>query len=198
LDGWAANIVRRLARAGHSCVVYDADLAPGAALAREGATAAVSVEDLVRTLAAPRTVWVMLPAGRITEQTIVELGGLMQAGDVVIDGGNTNFKDDVRRGSRAGAQWHQVPGCRHLGGRLGPGARLLPDDRRRRRDRDAARPDLLGAGSGARQHRAHQGSGPAASMARRSICAPSRATSTPGPVGAGHFVKMIHNGIEYG
>ena len=92
LGRMGGNIVRRLTRAGHSCVVYDADPAPGAALAKEGATAVTSLEGMVAALAAPRTVWVMLPAGRITEETIARLAALMQAGDVVIDGGNTNFK----------------------------------------------------------------------------------------------------------
>ena len=97
LGRMGGNIVRRLTRAGHSCVVYDADPAPGAALAKDGATAVTSVPAMVEALAAPRTVWVMLPAGKITEETIKQLAGLMKSGDVIIDGGNTNFKDDVRR-----------------------------------------------------------------------------------------------------
>src|SRR5882672_7932399 len=93
LGRMGGNIVRRLARAGHGCVVYDADPGPGAVLAKEGAVAASSVPALVEALKAPRTVWVMLPAGKITEETIAQLAGLMKAGDVIIDGGNTNFKD---------------------------------------------------------------------------------------------------------
>jgi 6-phosphogluconate dehydrogenase len=97
LGRMGANIVRRLTRAGHSCVVYDANAAPGEVLAREGAIAATSVKSLVEKLEAPRTVWVMLPAGKVTEDMVKELAGMMRAGDTIIDGGNTNFKDDVRR-----------------------------------------------------------------------------------------------------
>src|SRR6266850_2639304 len=98
LGRMGGNIVRRLMQAGHSCVVYDANPAAGAALTKEGAVAADSVAALVEALGAgPRAVWVMLPAGKITEQTIAQLGDLMRADDVIIDGGNTNFKDDVRR-----------------------------------------------------------------------------------------------------
>ena len=97
LGRMGGNIVRRLTKAGHSCVVFDANPAPGAALAKEGANAATSVQSLVETLSGPRTVWVMLPAGKITEETIAQLADLMKPGDTIIDGGNTNFKDDVRR-----------------------------------------------------------------------------------------------------
>ena len=98
LGRMGGNIVRRLMRAGHSCVVYDANPAPGQALSAEGAVAATSLGDLVKALGeSERTVWVMLPAGKITEDTIAELAGLMKAGDTIIDGGNTMFKDDVRR-----------------------------------------------------------------------------------------------------
>src|SRR5688572_12543395 len=98
LGRMGGNIVRRLTRAGHSCVVYDANAEAGAALEKEGAVATPSVAALVEKLTGgPRTAWVMLPAGKITEDTIAELGSLMRAGDVIIDGGNTNFKDDVRR-----------------------------------------------------------------------------------------------------
>src|SRR5690349_6431534 len=98
LGRMGGNIVRRRMRAGHSCVVYDANPAPGQALAAEGAVAATSLGDLVKALGeSDRTVWVMLPAGKITEDTIAQLAGLMKAGDTIIDGGNTMFKDDVRR-----------------------------------------------------------------------------------------------------
>ena len=197
LGRMGGNIVRRLARAGHSCVVYDADPAPGAALAREGATAAASVEELVRTLAAPRTVWVMLPAGRITEQTIAELGGLMQAGDVVIDGGNTNFKDDVRRARElapkgikyldvgtSGGVWGLQRGyCLMIGGDAETVTRLDPIF-------SALAPGL---GSIERtKERASRKHGQALDPRAE------QGYIHAGPVGAGHFVKMIHNGIEYG
>jgi 6-phosphogluconate dehydrogenase len=192
LGRMGGNIVRRLTRAGHSCVVYDANPAPGEALAREGAVAAKSVPALVEALKeGPRAVWVMLPAGKITEQTIGELGTLMRAGDVIIDGGNTNFKDDVRRARElkpkgvhyldigtSGGVWGLARGyCLMIGGEdevvkrldpifsaLAPGLGTI--------ERTDGREKL--------DPRAEHG------------------YIHAGPVGAGHFVKMIHNGIEYG
>jgi 6-phosphogluconate dehydrogenase len=192
LGRMGGNIVRRLTRAGHSCVVYDANPAPGAALAKEGAVAATSVSALVEALKdGPRAVWVMLPAGKITEQTIGELASLMKAGDVVIDGGNTNFKDDVRRARElkpkgihyldvgtSGGVWGLARGyCLMIGGdaevvkhldpifsALAPGLGTI--------ERTEGREKL--------DPRAEHG------------------YIHAGPVGAGHFVKMIHNGIEYG
>ena len=192
LGRMGGNIVRRLTRAGHSCVVYDANPAPGEALAKEGATAAKSVSALVEALEeGPRAVWVMLPAGKTTEQTIVELATLMKSGDVIIDGGNTNFKDDVRRARElkpkgihyldigtSGGVWGLARGyCLMIGGdgevvkrldpifsALAPGLGTI--------ERTEGRENL--------DPRAEHG------------------YIHAGPVGAGHFVKMIHNGIEYG
>ncbi|MDI1287484.1 MAG: decarboxylating 6-phosphogluconate dehydrogenase [Reyranella sp.] len=201
LGRMGGNIVRRLTRAGHACVVYDANPEPGAQLAKEGATAAASVPALVEALStaagsASRTVWVMLPAGKITEDTIAQLGALMKAGDVIIDGGNTNFKDDVRRARElapkgikyldigtSGGVWGLARGyCLMIGGdsetvtRLDPiFAALAPGlgDIERTQGRE-------GAGREKADPRAERG------------------YIHAGPVGAGHFVKMIHNGIEYG
>ena len=185
------NIVRRLTKAGHSCVVYDANPAPGAALAKEGAAAAASVQSLVETLQPPRTVWVMLPSGKVTEDMVNQLAGLMKSGDTIIDGGNSNFKDDVRRGRElkpkgihyldigtSGGVWGLQRGyCLMIGGAkeavdrldpifsaLAPGLGTIE----RTEDRDKLDP------------RAERG------------------YIHAGPAGAGHFVKMIHNGIEYG
>ena len=97
LGRMGANIVRRLMRHGHSCVVYDRSPDLGRQLAAEGATAAASLTELVANLAAPRAVWIMLPAGEATEAAIAELSGLLAAGDIIIDGGNSFWKDDVRR-----------------------------------------------------------------------------------------------------
>ena len=132
LGRMGANIVRRLSRGGHSCVVYDRDPAPGAALAKEGATAAGSLAELVAALAPPRAVWVMLPAGGPTESTIHTLVGLLSKGDtsstaaIVLAG---------RHSPRRGADRERPALCRrrHQRRRLGPRARLLHDDRRRRR-----------------------------------------------------------------
>src|SRR5271155_4560745 len=95
LGRMGANIVRRLMRAGHHCVVYDRDPAPGKALAAEGAVTAGSLEELVSKLDAPRAVWVMLPAGGPTEATIDALVPLFAKGDAILDGGNSFWRDDI-------------------------------------------------------------------------------------------------------
>src|SRR4030081_845570 len=98
LGRMGGNIVRRLMKHGHSTVVFDKDPKAVAALAADGAAGSSALEDFVSKLEKPRTAWVMLPAGKITEATIDALSKLMQAGDVIIDGGNTFWQDDVRRG----------------------------------------------------------------------------------------------------
>ena len=191
LGRMGGNIVRRLTRGGHSCVVYDADPKPGAALAKEGATAASSVPALVEALQAPKTVWVMLPAGKITEETIKQLAGLMTSGDVIIDGGNTMFKDDVRRARElapkgikyldvgtSGGVWGLARGyCLMIGGDAEVVARLDPIFA------------ALAPGLGTIERTAGRDKLDARA---------ERGYLHAGPVGAGHFVKMIHNGIEYG
>ena len=192
LGRMGGNIVRRLLRAGHVCVVYDANAQAVAALAALGAVAAGSLADLVGKLdQRPRAAWVMLPAGAVTEATVAALGGLMAPQDILIDGGNSNFKDDVRRAKElagrgirymdvgtSGGVWGLERGyCLMIGGEraafefldpifaaLAPGA----GDIVRTEDR------------GTRDPRVEQG------------------YLYAGPSGAGHFVKMIHNGIEYG
>ena len=191
LGRMGGNIVRRLTKAGHSCVVFDANPAPGAALAKEGATSATSVQSLVETLSGPRTIWVMLPAGKITEETIAQLGGLMKPGDTIIDGGNTNFKDDVRRARElkakgihyldigtSGGVWGLQRGyCLMIGGDEATVKRLDPIF------------SALAAGLGTIERtESREKLDPRA----------ERGYIHAGPVGAGHFVKMIHNGIEYG
>ncbi len=191
LGRMGGNIVRRLTKAGHSCVVFDANPAPGAALAKEGATAATSVQSLVETLSGPRTVWVMLPAGKITEETITQLAGLMRPGDTIIDGGNTNFKDDVRRARElkpqgihyldigtSGGVWGLQRGyCLMIGGDEATVKRLDPIF------------SALAPGLGTIERtESREKLDPRA----------ERGYIHAGPVGAGHFVKMIHNGIEYG
>src|SRR5258708_11782752 len=98
LGRMGGNIVRRLMEGGHTPVVHDKSEQAVAALAADGATGAKALEDFVAKLETPRTAWVMLPAGKITEATIEALARLMQPGDVIIDGGNTFWQDDVRRG----------------------------------------------------------------------------------------------------
>ena len=191
LGRMGGNIVRRLMKNGHSAVVYDKDPKAVAALAADGAAGAAALEEFVSKLEKPRTAWVMLPAGKITEATIDALSKLMQAGDVIIDGGNTFWQDDVRRGNAlkargihyvdvgtSGGVWGIDRGyCMMIGGdkavvdRLDPiFASLAPGigDIERTGGREGRDPRI-------EQGYIHAG-----------------------PVGAGHFVKMIHNGIEYG
>jgi 6-phosphogluconate dehydrogenase len=189
LGRMGANMVRRLLRGGHECVVYDRDPAPVAELAKEGAKGAASLDELVQKLGGPRTVWLMLPAGEVTEHTVADLSGKLAAGDALIDGGNSYFKDDVRR-SRAlaardvryldvgtsGGIWGLERGyCLMIGGDKASVERLDPIWR------------TLAPGVG----QIPVTEGRAAGTAEQGYlhC---------GPAGAGHFVKMVHNGIEYG
>jgi 6-phosphogluconate dehydrogenase len=191
LGRMGANIVRRLQRGQHTCVAYDADAAVVGRLAAEGLPATASLADFVRQLSLPRVVWVMVPAGAPTEDTIARLGEVLQRDDVIIDGGNSFYQDDIRRAAalRPKAIHHLDVGtsggvfglergfCLMIGGdravaeRLDPiFATLAPGD-----DGVARTPGRTGDGGRAERGYAY--------------C---------GPHGAGHFVKMIHNGIEYG
>src|SRR6185437_15778731 len=101
LGRMGGNISRRLMKAGHHCVVFDANAKARGALAKEGATETGSLAEVVKALAEkPRAIWVMLPAGKITEETVDRLGGLLEPGDIIIDGGNSNYKDDIRRAKK--------------------------------------------------------------------------------------------------
>jgi 6-phosphogluconate dehydrogenase len=191
LGRMGGNIVRRLMKDGHSCVVYDKSADAVHGLAGEGATPSNDLADFVKHLDTPRAVWVMLPAGKITHDTIVELNGLMTSGDILIDGGNSFFHDDIAhsdllktKGIRyldvgtSGGVWGLERGyCMMIGGdqdafehldpifkTLAPGIGTI--DKTPNRDN--------------RDRRAEEG---------YLYC---------GPAGAGHFVKMVHNGIEYG
>jgi 6-phosphogluconate dehydrogenase len=160
-------------------------------LGKEGAQGAGSLQDVVKALQKPRAVWVMLPAGRITEQTIAQLGELMDPGDIVIDGGNTFYKDDVRRAKTLAAKGIRYIDCGTSGGVWGleRGYCLMIGG-------DAAAVEhldpifsTLAPGLGTIERTPHrEGHDPRA----------ERGYIHAGPCGAGHFVKMIHNGIEYG
>jgi 6-phosphogluconate dehydrogenase len=178
-------------RRGHSCAVWDRDARPAQQLAGEGALAATSLAELVHALAAPRAVWLMLPAGATTEAAIADLAPLLVPGDTIIDGGNSFWKDDIRRARDLGAKglhyvdvgtsggvWGLERGyCLMIGGEAAVVERLDPIFA------------ALAPGKGSipetpgRQHRD-------ARVEQGYLHA--------GPTGAGHFVKMIHNGIEYG
>jgi 6-phosphogluconate dehydrogenase len=196
LGRMGANMARRLMRGGHTCVVYDRSADAVKALAAEGATGSDSLAALVAGLARPRAVWVMVPAGAPTESTVMELGNLLEAGDTVIDGGNTFFKDDIRRakalaakqltyvdaGTSGGVFGLERGYCLMVGGdkavvqRLDPIFKTLAPGRGTV-ERTAGRDKLAGAGTALTSEDGYL------------HC---------GPVGAGHFVKMVHNGIEYG
>ena len=192
LGRMGGNIARRLMKAGHACVVFDASADARSALAKDGAKAAGSLEELVKALDKPATVWSMLPSGEITETTIKTLGDLLTSGDAVIDGGNSFYKDDIRRAKAlkekgvdyidcgtSGGVWGLERGyCMMIGGpkaavdrldpifkTLAPGMGDIPRTQGRKADEDS---------------RAEQG------------------YIHTGPAGSGHFVKMIHNGVEYG
>jgi 6-phosphogluconate dehydrogenase len=191
LGRMGGNIARRLMNHSHEAIVYDHDAKAIAALAQDGAAGTASLQTLVAALKPPRAVWVMLPAGRITDDTIATLGGLLHADDIIIDGGNTFWKDDIRRAKElktrgihyvdvgtSGGIWGIERGyCMMIGGdkpvveRLDPiFAALAPG------------PGVIARTSHreSRDPRVEQGYVHA------------------GPVGAGHYVKMVHNGIEYG
>ena len=104
LGRMGANIARRLMRNGHQCVVFDANLDASLALGREGATSSAALQDLVKRLKPPRVVWLMVPAGEATAKAVDELGRLMAAGDTIIDGGNSFWKDDIARAKALRAQ----------------------------------------------------------------------------------------------
>jgi 6-phosphogluconate dehydrogenase len=191
LGRMGGNIVRRLMRAGHQCVVYDRDPKPGQALAAEGATLAADLKDMVARLKAPRAIWVMLPAGSITEATLAELSGLVAAGDTLIDGGNAFWKDDVRRGRELAAKGIHYMDIGTSGGVHGleRGYCLMIGGDRAAFDRLEPIFAALAPGRGDIEPTRHREGRDPRSEQGYLHC---------GPTGSGHFVKMVHNGIEYG
>jgi 6-phosphogluconate dehydrogenase len=179
LGRMGANMVRRLVRDGHSVVAYNRTVEKAVELAGEehGAghdlTAASSVEELVAKLSAPRVAWIMVPAGAATEEQIRELLEHLQPGDTIVDGGNTNFHDDVRRHAQCAEHGVRYVDAGVSGGiwGLANGFCLMVGG-----DREAVEP---------------------IEPAFRSL-APENGYIHAGPPGAGHYVKMVHNGIEYG
>jgi 6-phosphogluconate dehydrogenase len=191
LGRMGGNMVRRLIRGGHECVVYARNRDSVKQFEQEGASGASSLEDFVQKLTPPRAAWVMIPAGAATDKTVGALAEKMDAGDIIIDGGNSNFKDDIRRAKElrpkgihyvdtgtSGGVWGMERGyCLMIGGdkesvqrldpifrTLAPGEGDIPKTPGRENMKGTAEDGYLHCGS----------------------------------AGAGHFVKMIHNGIEYG
>jgi 6-phosphogluconate dehydrogenase len=191
LGKMGANMTRRLLRGGHEVIAFDRDPAAVDSVAAEGAEAAASMADAVARLASPRVVWVMVPAGRVTDSVFAELAGLLSPGDVAIDGGNSHFKDDLRRAAMlqdkgigyadvgtSGGVWGLERGyCLMIGAAPEVFALIEPVLRTLAPGPAGVEPS---PGREGRSGTAEQG---------YLHC---------GGAGAGHFVKMVHNGIEYG
>jgi 6-phosphogluconate dehydrogenase len=190
LGRMGGNICRRLMKAGHACAVFDVNAKPREALAKEGATAAPSIEQLVKALEKPRAIWVMLPAGRITDETVDKLGELLAPDDIIIDGGNSFYKDDIRRAKKlAGKRIHYID-CGTSGGIWGfdRGYCLMIGGPKQAVDRLDPIFSALAPGMGDIPR----------TPDRKGDARAERGYIHAGPTGAGHFVKMVHNGIEYG
>jgi 6-phosphogluconate dehydrogenase len=191
LGRMGANLVRRAMADGHHAVVFDPQPSAVDALTAIGATGADSLGALVDALPAPRTVWVMVPAGHITESVVSDLIGLLSPGDCIIDGGNSYYRDDIRRSAVAeargidyldvgtsGGVWGLDRGyCLMIGGPTETVTRLAPLW------------DTLAPGAASAERTPGRAGEPSPEEQGWLHC---------GPSGAGHFVKMVHNGIEYG
>ena len=175
LGKMGGNMTRRLLRGGHDVVVYDRGADAVAGLASEGAIAGTSLTDVVSKLTAPRAVWMMLPAGDVTEDTIHQLADLLSLGDIVIDGGNSSYEDAIRR-----AGMLQPKGIHFVDVGTSGGIWGLAEGYSMMIGGESAAVELL--------RPAFETLAPAA----------DRGWGHVGPSGAGHFTKMIHNGIEYG
>jgi len=191
LGRMGANMARRLMRDGHRIVAYDIDADAVAALAGEGAEGASSLEDLAAKLGAPRAVWVMVPSGEITEKTVADVAAVLEAGDAIVDGGNSYYRDDIRRAEKLREQGIDFLDCGTSGGVFGleRGYCLMiggPDDAVERLDPIFA---SLAPGVEAAERTPGRAGDPSPAENGYLHC---------GTNGAGHFVKMVHNGIEYG
>jgi len=191
LGRMGGNISRRLMKHGHQCVVFDQNPAPGKALAGEGATVAGDLKDMVAKLSKPRVVWLMLPQGPITQGSVDALSGLLESGDIIIDGGNAYYKDDIARSKALAAKGIKFVDCGTSGGVWGfeRGYCLMiggPRDVVEHLDPIFA---ALAPGEGAIAKT------PGRDGRRPSV---EKGYVHCGPAGAGRFVKMVHNGIEYG
>jgi 6-phosphogluconate dehydrogenase len=175
LGRMGGNMAQRLLRGGHKVVGFDPDAGARAALEGDGGGSAESLQALVAALPAPRVVWMMVPAGRITDGTVDTLAGLLAPGDVVIDGGNSNYKDTLRRAAALAGRQIGYVDCGTSGGvwGLAEGYALMIGG-------DKAVVDRLRP------------------IFETLAPAKDKGWGHVGPVGAGHFTKMVHNGIEYG
>ena len=191
LGRMGANLVRRLMRDGHECVVYDVNSDAVAALAGEGAIGADSLDEFVSKLERPRAAWVMVPAGEITESTVNDLAQRLETGDAIIDGGNSYYRDDIRRSKAFAERGIDYIDCGTSGGVFGldRGYCLMiggPDEAVARLDPIFA---TIAPGIDSAERTPGRDGEPSTAENGYLHC---------GPSGAGHFVKMVHNGIEYG
>jgi 6-phosphogluconate dehydrogenase len=191
LGRMGANMVRRLMRDGHRLVVYDVDPDAVSELAGEGAEGASSLQELASKLSPPRSIWVMVPAGEITEKTIEEVAAVLEPGDAIVDGGNSYYRDDIRRAEMLRGHDLDFVDCGTSGGVFGleRGYCLMiggPDRAVERLDPVFA---SLAPGVESAERTPGRSGDPSPSENGYLHC---------GPNGAGHFVKMVHNGIEYG
>jgi 6-phosphogluconate dehydrogenase len=191
LGRMGANMARRLMRDGHRCVVYDVNPDAVSGLAGEGADGAASLQELASKLTAPRGVWVMVPSGEITEKTVEDVAAALEPGDAIVDGGNSYYRDDIRRAEMLRRKGIDFVDCGTSGGVFGleRGYCLMiggPEEAVRRLDPIFA---TLAPGVGSAERTPGRSGDPSAAENGYLHC---------GPNGAGHFVKMVHNGIEYG
>ena len=191
LGRMGGNIAQRLMRNDHSCIVYDKSPDTVAAFTKKGATGSKSLDDLAAKLKAPRIVWLMLPAGKITDDAVTQLGAALQKGDIVIDGGNSFYKDDVRRARELRTKGIHYVDVGTSGGVWGLDrgyCLMIGGDRETVSQLDPIFAALAPGYGNISRTTGRDGRDPR----------PERGYMYCGPNGAGHFVKMIHNGIEYG
>jgi len=191
LGKMGGNMARRLMKAGHECVVYARTAKSRDAVAKDGATAATSLEDAVKRLKSPRLVWLMLPAGEVTEKAVEQLAGLLAPEDIVIDGGNSFYKDDIRRAKALAAKGIHYVDCGTSGGVWGieRGYCMMIGGPKAAVDLLDPIFSSLAPGEGDISRTPGRKDG---------LSRSERGYIHAGPSGAGHFVKMVHNGIEYG
>jgi 6-phosphogluconate dehydrogenase len=192
LGKMGGNMSRRLMKAGHQCVVYDRTANTREALAKDGAVAATSIADLVKALKdKPRAIWLMLPAGKATEEMVEQLGGLLERDDIVIDGGNSFYKNDIRRAKKLAEKGIRYVDCGTSGGVWGIERGYCMMIGGPKQAVDHLDPVFAALAPGLGDIPRTPGRAKGDSRAERGYI-------HAGPSGAGHFVKMVHNGIEYG
>jgi 6-phosphogluconate dehydrogenase len=193
LGKMGANMGRRLMKAGHACVGFARSAETREAFAKSGATTAPSLAEAVAKLdaARPRVIWLMLPEGKTTEDATVELGGLLQADDIVVDGGNSFYKDDIRRAAALAVKGVRHVDCGTSGGVWGIDRGYCMMIGGPKAAVDYLDPIFAALAPGLGDIPRTPGRGEAIARSERGYI-------HAGPTGAGHFVKMVHNGIEYG